>query len=287
MAKPRKTSPPPSDRRARREAQRASRRAERRTAAGGSQRRFSPLLLVTAAAVVLGVVIIGFVALQGSTPTSIITPTIRVPSSLAHDRTIGDANAKVSIDVWSDFQCPACASYWTLVNPQVITNYIQPGQARLTYHDYAFIGPESLSAAVAARCANKQGPTDFWSYHDFLYANRTGENVGAFTTDRLVAMAKADGLNTTTFSSCLNDQSVANAVTAETDQGKSMGINGTPTIYVNGTELASYDYGTVSAAIDKALGISPSASPSPGGSTTPSASLPPTTTPGTSATASP
>jgi hypothetical protein len=66
-----------------------------------------------------------------------------------------------------------------------------------------------------------------------------------------------------------------------------MGINGTPTIYVNGTELASYDYGTVSAAIDKALGISPSASPSPGGSTTPSASLPPTTTPGTSATASP
>lgn len=272
MAKPRKAQAPPPDRRARREAQRAERRSERRSApaAGG----FSPLVLVTAAAVVLGLAIVGFVALQGRPAVTVVPPAaaVSVPADLAHDRAIGAAAAPVTLDVWSDFQCPGCLAYWTLVNPQVITNYIAPGKVRLVYHDFAFIGQESTAAAVAARCAARQGSADFWLYHDYLYANQGAENSGAFSRDRLVAMATLARLDVASFSSCLDDPTVAQAVTAETAQGRNLGVHQTPTLMIGSQQLPGFDYPSVVKALDTALGTSGSPRPSGGGSPRPSAS---------------
>ncbi|MGH2467536.1 MAG: DsbA family protein [Candidatus Limnocylindrales bacterium] len=271
MAKARKTQAPPADRRTRREAQRTERRTERRSgpaARGG----FSPLVLVTAAAIVLGLAIVAFVALQGRPAVTIVAPptAVAVPTDLAHDRAIGSVAAPVTLDVWSDFQCPSCLAYWTLVNPQVITNDIAPGKVRLIYRDFVFIGQESTDAAVAARCANRQGSADFWLYHDYLYANQGAENSGAFSRDRLVAMATMAGLDVASFSACLDDPSVAQAVTAETAQGSALGVHQTPTLMIGSQQLPGFDYPAVVKALDAALGTSGSPSPSASGSPSPS-----------------
>lgn len=266
MAKARRTQAQPPDRRSRREAQRAERRADRqdaRTTAGTPFWR-SPVAQVTGAALVLGLVIVVLVTLQGSAKAEIVAPApqVAVPVALAHDRSLGEPAAPVTLEVWSDFQCPSCRVFWTVVTPRLVTGYVAKGTVRIVYRDFVFIGPESTDAAVAARCANVQGTTDFWRFHDYLYANQGAENGGSFSRDRLEAMAKALDLDVPTFTSCLDEASIRQAVTAETAQGQALGVDRTPTLILGGKSLSGFDYATVSAALDTALGIGPSASPS-------------------------
>jgi protein-disulfide isomerase len=85
-------------------------------------------------------------------------------------------------------------------------------------------------------CAADQGR--FWDYHDMLFANWIGENAGSYTDVRLVAFAKALNLNMTSFNQCFQ----ANTHKTEIDQdyaaGQAKGVNGTPSLFVNGTIVA-------------------------------------------------
>jgi protein-disulfide isomerase len=233
-----------------------------------------------AAAVVL--IVILFIANRPPAPLiSVLHPVPTTPPSLEHGRTLGSADAPVKMDVWSDFQCPFCAQFWTTVEPKLVSTYVAPGDVQLIYHDYTFLGQESVDAAIAARCADRQGK--FWEFHDYLYANQGTENSGAFAPARLTQFAEAIGLDMTAWSACLQDPTIAQANQAETVQGQASGISGTPTILVAGTKVAKYDYASISAAIDAALakaGVTPApgssgASPTTGSSpaASPAASL--------------
>jgi protein-disulfide isomerase len=213
------------------------------------------MLLITIAAAVVGIAIVGFLVLQnpgGATAGPIRSPAATTPTALAHDRTLGSANAPVKVEVYSDFQCPNCEVFWTSVEPVLIRDEIATGRAQLVYHDFSFIGPESLAAATAARCADRQGK--FWPYHDVLYANQGRENSGAFADARLAQMATAIGLDTSAWSTCRADPATAAAVEEETSAGQARGVTGTPMVYVAGTKLRSYDVATIKAAIDSAIG---------------------------------
>ena len=107
------------------------------------------------------------------------------------------------------------------------------GKARIDYRDFAFLGQESTDAAVAARCADREGL--FWRYHDLLFASQSGENQGAFARDRLLGLATFAGVaDTAAFTACLDDPAVARQVAAETEEGRSYGIDSTPTIRIIG-----------------------------------------------------
>src|SRR5689334_3502866 len=147
------------------QSRRERRAAARRNAPPGrpsqpSRRPVSPMLLITIAAAVVGIAIVGFLVLQNpgtATAGPIRSPAVTTPPALAHDRTLGSANAPVKLEVYSDFQCPNCELFWTTVEPTVVKDEVATGRAQLIYHDFSFIGPESLAAAVAARCADQQG----------------------------------------------------------------------------------------------------------------------------------
>ncbi|HEX5466715.1 MAG TPA: thioredoxin domain-containing protein [Candidatus Limnocylindrales bacterium] len=269
MAKSSRGPSAPTSRRDRREAQRAERRGQREALATRSGLPVSPVLLVTIGAIVLGLIVVVVVSLQGRAQAPLVAPaaSVAVPAALADDRAIGSADAPVTLDVWSDFQCPACLAYWTAVNPKVVTDYVAPGKVRIVYHDFVFIGPESTAAAVAARCANQQGHADFWLYHDYLYANQGAENSGAFSRERLIGMASMAGLDTNALGACLDEASVAQAVQAETDQGHGLGVHQTPTLMIGSQMLAAFDEPSVAKALDAALaqtGVTASPSVSPG-----------------------
>jgi protein-disulfide isomerase len=211
-------------------------------------------------------------------------PANPVADSIPREGTIlGAANAPVKIDAWEDFQCPFC-QIWTIQwEPHVVQDFVASGVVRYQFHDFAFLGTghspdESLDAAVAAQCANDQAR--FWPYHDWLYANQNpnGENQGWFTRAKLDAIALKVGLNQATFDTCLADPAKPAAVQAELSAGATLGITGTPAIFVNGKLQTLTTYDDLAAEIRSlAPASSPGASSSPAaaGSPTPSGSAVP------------
>ena len=177
-------------------------------------------------------------------------PTLAAPGSAETDgRVIGSPAAPVAIEVWSDYQCPACRAFATLLLPRIISDLVDTGRVRVVYHDYAFIGPESMGAAVGARCAARDGR--FEAYHEIVFANQHGENQGAFATDRIVAIAGLAGLDTATFEACLAGPELARQVAAETEVGVGLGIQATPTIIVGSQQLRGVpDWETLIAAVE-------------------------------------
>lgn len=242
----RSVTPPPTTRRARRAAERASAPPTDRRPAS-TRRGGSPVLWITAVVGVVAVVLIGaLVVLQGAAPAktgaALSAPASPTSVALADGRSLGKADAPVTLDVWSDFQCPACGQFAETVAPALVRDYVTPGTLRIVYHDAAFQGAraggsydESVEAGAGARCAADQGR--YWPFHDWLFANQSGENKGAYADARLRAIAVAAGLDVTAWDACRATGKEQAAVRAETAQGVAKGLNATPTMYLNGQTI--------------------------------------------------
>uniref|UniRef100_A0A831THW8 DsbA family protein n=1 Tax=Thermorudis peleae TaxID=1382356 RepID=A0A831THW8_9BACT len=166
-------------------------------------------------------------------------------------RVLGDPNAPVLVVEWGDYQCPACLQFKQVLFPQLVQDYIATGKIRFEYRDFAFIGEESTLAAEAALCAQEQGK--FWEYHDTLFANQRGENVGSFTSARLKRMAEIVGLDMGQFNSCLDSRRHQGEVEAMRQEGQGLGVNATPTFFVNGQKLQIRYYQDLLNAIEAEL----------------------------------
>lgn len=281
-----------------RRARRAAARAARATPAGRKLQYHRPwwksnVVRLTGGALIVGLALVAFMLISspkvGAAP---LPPTQTTPIANASGnggRSLGPASAPVKVDLWADFQCPACELFTQTVELPLIHKYVSVAnpQVQITFHDMSFLGQESIDAAVAARCAGAQGRADFWAYHDWLYANQgLSENSGAFNQARLKAIAAAmGGLDSGTFASCLSDPATLAAVTTEKAAGVAKGVNSTPTILINGTNVADHSLAGLSAAIDPLLPkpsptapTSPSSPVSPAAQATPSATAIPTAT---------
>lgn len=172
---------------------------------------------------------------------------------------LGDATAPVKVDVWEDFQCPACRAYSLTIEPTIITNFVETGIVYYSYHFYPLVdgyntAGESHHSANAALCASAQG--HFWDYHNILFTNWNGENQGAFADPRLVAFAKSLGLDMTKFNQCFQANQNASFITQDAINGQNAGVQGTPSVFVNGKLLTPGfvpTYDQVAAAINNAL----------------------------------
>ncbi len=145
---------------------------------------------------------------------------------------LGDANAKVTIVEFSDFQCPYCGKFQQEVYPLIKQEYVDTGKASFVYLDFTFLGEESQFAAQAAKCAGEQGK--FWEFHDRLFESQNGESQGAFVVSKLKGFARGIVPSTTAFNQCLDSKKYAQAVLDETALGRTAGVSGTPTVLING-----------------------------------------------------
>jgi protein-disulfide isomerase len=186
-----------------------------------------------------------------------ITP---IPYQSENGKAIGDPNAKVHIIVYEDFQCTSCKNYVDSVeNPLLTSSYISNGEVYYEIMQFPFIDDnsatkESHQAANASMCALEQGK--FWAYHDILFANQGSENGGSFVDKRLVAFAESIGINMTQFNKCFKANKYSSEIEAEYQKGVSMGVTGTPTLFLNNKEITpglvpAYDQ--VTSAIEAAL----------------------------------
>ncbi len=183
------------------------------------------------------------------------TPRTQIPRQ---GNVLGFSDAPVTIIEYSDFQCPFCRRFFLETERLIIANFVQTGQVKLEYRHFAFLGPESLAAAEAAECANEQG--QFWPYHDLLFQRQGRENSGAFSKDNLIAFARELGLDTGAFSTCLTSGRYREKVLSQTQEGRSLGITGTPSFLI-GRQLirGAQPYEVFVQAIQQALAEAPSA----------------------------
>lgn len=167
---------------------------------------------------------------------------------------MGDPNAPVKVEEFSDFQCPYCRLFADEEESGIVENYVKTGKVYFTYTSFSILdgnatNGESKMAAQAAYCAADQGK--FWEYHDVLFANQNGENIGDFANKRLIAFAESLGLDNNQFKSCLNGATYRQQVMDDLARGRSLGVKATPTFIVNGTKVEGYV--GLAAAIDAEL----------------------------------
>ncbi len=194
------------------------------------------VILASTLGVALGVVMIALnlISVRTSVPAATQVKLVSVPQG--PDRhSVGNPNAPVVITEWSDFQCPACRLYALTREPIIEQQYLASGQVRFVYHNFPFLGPESLLAAEAAECAGDQGR--YLDYRNMLWQRQQGENQGAFSADKLKGFAADLGLDQSTFNACLDNGVHRAELIAEQKEGVAQGVSATPTIFINGLKI--------------------------------------------------
>ena len=117
------------------------------------------------------------------------------------------------------------------MEPKLYKEYVKDGTLRIEWRDFPYRGQESVNAAVAARAAQAQG--EFWEYHDLLYDSQ----FSGYSDENLMALAKETGLDTQRFESDYEDARYEPSVRADFQKGLDLGVNGTPTFFINGKML--------------------------------------------------
>ncbi len=166
--------------------------------------------------------------LRAATPVKILIETPRVAVNSAGHPSLGPDNAPVTIVEFGDFQCPFCARAEASLK-EVRAKY--GDKIRLVYFDFPLpIHNHAMDAAKAARCANEQGK--FWPFHDALFADQS-----KLAPADLKATAKRLGLDTAKFGECFDKGKYEAAVHDDEKYGQQLGVDGTPTFYLDGRQL--------------------------------------------------
>jgi protein-disulfide isomerase len=207
----------------------------------------SPIAIATAAAVVIGLAIIVFALPKGSSNGDDLQfPITNYADELTEGDVLGLPTAPILIELYSDFQCPACKLFTTERLPRLFNDFVRPGIVRIDSKDIAFLGTgnpdESLELAAGASCAAEQDR--YWEFHDLVFWNQGRENRGDHDTAFIQRIADAVALDRPAFDACFARTDVRSTLTAATTQALGAGINSTPTLIVNGqkiTGVPAYD----------------------------------------------
>jgi protein-disulfide isomerase len=165
---------------------------------------------------------------------------------------IGRVDAPVVMIEYSDFQCPFCGRFARETEPALVKKYVDAGVLRIEWRNFPIFGEESARAARAGYAAGQQGK--FWQYHDIAYAESRRRNSGAFSKDRLVAMAREAGVpDLERFRTDLDSDAARQSVDRDLEEGYKLGVTSTPAFLINGEPvLGGQPTATFESMIDKA-----------------------------------
>ncbi|NWG17702.1 MAG: DsbA family protein [Chloroflexi bacterium] len=144
------------------------------------------------------------------------------------DPALGPDDAAVIIIFFSDFTCPHCANFAINTLPLLLERY--GDRVRFVFRDAPILGPNSGWAALAAECADDQG--QFWAYHDLLFANQD-----MLSRQYLTEIATQLEMDSQTFDACVDGQVHLDELRNDLADAQSVGLTGTPTLFINGRRV--------------------------------------------------
>lgn len=197
-----------------------------------SSRRGLRLLARSAPAIVLlGIAVWGVrQPIQSATPNP-VPPfgTPMAPQSLSGAHAVGDQAAPVGLILYSDFECPYCATLAADVLPTIRREYVDRGLLRVGFRHFPMSalhpGADKISSFV--ECASLQ--VDFWTVHDLVLANPT-----QLDPSRRMRLFENRRLDEQAFASCISGPSVA--VQEDVAHGKAIGVRSTPALLLGPQE---------------------------------------------------
>ena len=156
----------------------------------------------------------------------------------------GNANASVTIVEFTDFQCPSCAQHHPVIE-RIVNEF--GARVRLVVRDFPLSQhAQAVKAAEAAEAAREQGK--YWEYVAVLFRNQS-----ALEIDKLRKYASELGLDRARFDAALDSGKFTEKVQRDVLDGQKLGVNGTPTLYVNGKRVSERSYEGLKATVEAAL----------------------------------
>lgn len=177
--------------------------------------------------------------------TSLLLVACSGGSSASNRTPKGSPNAAVVVEEYADLQCPACRAAHEGVVRQMIAAYGNRIRFDFKHFPLRSIHRYALDAAEASECAADQGK--FWEYVDAVFQNQQD-----LSRDTLSSWAVSIGLDSSLFEDCWKAHSKRGTVLQDYEQGRELGVNGTPTFFVNGKQVQT-GFDTLSDAIDAEL----------------------------------
>ncbi|MBN1494256.1 DsbA family protein [Candidatus Peregrinibacteria bacterium] len=156
-----------------------------------------------------------------------------VPKEIDVTYAKGNANAKVVITEYSEYQCPFCARFTLDVLPQLQNDYLETGKVKFVFKDFPIPNHKyAQMTSEATYCAGEQNEEAFWKMHVKLY-----ENQKDLTKEAIIRYAQDAGLNDGIFKACLESGKYKTLVLRNRQDGLNAGVNATPTLFINDTKI--------------------------------------------------
>jgi len=234
----------------------AARRATEAAARAHAQRRHRTVLGgMVAALAVLGALVVVIVVQnhRTATATNAAAPANADGTVIA----VGSADAKVTVDLYEDFQCPNCKAF-EAESGSTLAKLVADGTVRARYHGMAFLDSSandqySTRALNAAAVVLDAGGTDaFMTFHDLLFANQPAESGSGLTDEQLAEYAGQAGATGSEVLAHIKALTYGDWVKTATDQASKDGVTGTPTVLVAGQKLSDISAAGLTAAVSAA-----------------------------------
>jgi protein-disulfide isomerase len=151
----------------------------------------------------------------------------------------GKQGAPVVIVEFSDFECPYCQKEAKVLRDNLLTTY--PTEVHFYFKEFPLttLHPWAKAAAIASRCVYNQKSDAFWSYHDWIFDHQneiTAENL----KDKVLGWAKDQkDLDSLKLGACMDNRATEAEVDNDIAQGHALGVDSTPTLFINGRRIAS------------------------------------------------
>jgi protein-disulfide isomerase len=188
---------------------------------------------LTVGLIIVGVtlIILAIIALPYLQPIGEVVTPPPVARELINGNAIGDPNAPVILEEYSDFQCGHCRNFSENIEPLLVEEYVRTGKLYIVYNPLPLYA-SSIPISEASLCAREQDK--FWEYKDIIYANQSSSSSNPFSDRRLSAFAEAIDLDIDLFNKCLGDRKYKNEIEQLMIAADNLEIQGTPTFYING-----------------------------------------------------
>ncbi|MDD5377340.1 MAG: thioredoxin domain-containing protein [Candidatus Gracilibacteria bacterium] len=162
------------------------------------------------------------------------TPVVPQVSKSIESAVFGAPSSKVQLTIFADYECPACIFFEKTVGQELYEKYVQTNKINITYKNFPL--PQHKNAerdALAALYALSEGK--YWEFSLEMYALEDQKKGDKVTDEERIALGKKVGLDPGEMQKSLDEGWYLNQIAKEKREGEAMGLEGTPSIYLNGT----------------------------------------------------
>lgn len=219
------------------------------------KQRFSWLLGIVVVFAVFVTTLLGWLSQTSGSEGEVRELLAEVPQD---GTTLGSEDAPVTVYLYEDLQCPACAAFARETFPELVRRYVEPGEVKVVSETIAVLGRDSVPAARAAFAAGEQDR--YWEYSTLFFLNQGRENSGYVTNEFLTSLAEeTQGLDVDEWNEARRSDAAQSELDAAQASAQDEGIEGTPTLVISGPEgtrevVGAVPIDRVSSAIDEVRG---------------------------------